>query len=142
MRTIIAGSRSLGPVSVALALKQYKLPITKLICGCAEGVDQAGYYAMDENIPVSFFPAWAFQYKWAKDKEKFGDSIHYPLGGYSGSSSSHGFFRNRQMAKYAEAVILVWDLVSDGTKSMVKLAKKEGLYYVLFDGKGNLIERG
>ncbi len=38
-----------------------------------------------------------------------------------------GHNRNKEMALYAEALILVWDGKSSGSQSMLKLAKERGL---------------
>ena len=38
-----------------------------------------------------------------------------------------GFIRNEEMAKYADACLILWDGKSRGTKNMIILAKKYNL---------------
>ncbi len=79
--------------------------ITEIVSGAAKGVDTIGEVIGNEfNIPVVKFPA-----EW----DKYGRSA--------------GFIRNEQMAKYADALIAVWDGRSNGTKHMINTAKKLGL---------------
>lgn len=131
MITIIAGSRSLGEHHLQAALKNYKLPITKVICGCANGIDKAGFnFARSRRIPVAFFPAWTYQYSWALMNKKPMEHIYYPRGGYKGSNSKlYGFQRNEAMAKFegTEALLAVWGNSSGGTRNMIELAEENGL---------------
>jgi hypothetical protein len=104
MKTIIAGSRSISSIKlVAEAIKLSKFKITEVVSGTAQGVDRLGeQYAEAKDIPVIRFPA---------DWEKHGKSA--------------GYKRNAAMAKYADALIAVWDGESRGTMHMINLAKKE-----------------
>jgi len=103
MKTIIAGSRNITAAkSVEDAIKESGFEITEVVCGSARGVDTLGeLWAKANKIPVRYFPA-----EW----KKFGLSA--------------GHKRNAQMAEYAEALILVWDGRSKGSKSMRDLAEK------------------
>lgn len=79
--------------------------ISEVVSGHARGVDQMGErWAKEHGIPVRVFPA-----EWGK----YGKSA--------------GPKRNLQMAEYAEAVILLWDGVSRGTRSMREIALAKGL---------------
>ena len=106
MKTIIAGSRSITDY-------QYFLKImsaapwnpTMVLSGMAKGVDTMGeQWARENNIPLEFYPA---------DWDKYGKRA--------------GYLRNEEMAKYADALIAIWDGESKGTKHMIDIAKKKGL---------------
>lgn len=102
MKTIIAGGRDYF-FSLEDEAFLDSLPITEVVCGCAKGADTCGEeWALERGLPVKRFPA-----KW----DKFG------LGA--------GHIRNRQMALYAEVVVLFPG--GKGTASMHKTAKELGL---------------
>jgi hypothetical protein len=106
MKVIIAGSRTITDAFlVRKAIEDSGFEITEVVCGGARGVDQMGeLYARRHHLPVKYFPA-----HW----KEFGKSA--------------GFIRNREMAKYADALIAIWDGESRGTKNMIELAMKEHL---------------
>jgi len=111
MKTIIAGSRNINDnKTVQDAMNIADLPphsihITEIVSGCARGVDQIGeQLAKFYGIPIKRFPA-----QW----ERFGRSA--------------GYKRNAKMAKYADALIAIWDGKSRGTKHMINLATASGL---------------
>ena len=101
MRTIIAGGRNIDYwPEVAAACAAASWPITKVIHGCAKGVDTLGeWYGEKNNIPVERFPA-----EW----ERLGRAA--------------GPIRNEEMAQNADALIAVWDGKSKGTMNMIYLA--------------------
>lgn len=103
MRVIVAGSRK-GFVArnVFEAIEESKFTITELVSGGAMGVDRDGeYYAKCNNIPIKqFIPNW--------DKD----------------GKVAGFWRNEDMAVYADALIAVWDGKSKGTAHMIATMKK------------------
>lgn len=108
-RVIIAGSRSavyskeLGD-KVMYLLKD--LTDLEIVSGTARGADKIGeQIAKNNNIPVKRFPA---------DWDKHGKSA--------------GVLRNREMAQYGTHLILIWDGVSKGSKSMLEEARKRGLH--------------
>lgn len=107
MKTIIAGSRGItrfGPL-VAAILKSNFAPISEVISGCADGVDQLGEeWAQMMQLPVRQFPA---------DWKRYGRAA--------------GRQRNLQMAVYADALIAVWDGKSPGTRHMIETAERMGL---------------
>ena len=101
MRVIIAGSRNITDLKVvAQAWEASKFNITEVVTGCARGVDTlAILVAKAHEVPVKRFPA-----DWLKH------------------GRAAGIMRNIEMAKYAEALIAVWDGKSFGTKHMLKVA--------------------
>lgn len=106
MKTIIAGSRSITDYNVVKkVIKQSKFSITEVVSGTAFGVDRQGERFGHENkIPIKRFPA-----EWGE----YGKSA--------------GYIRNAEMAKYADALIAIWDGESRGTKHMIDLARSKGL---------------
>lgn len=106
MRTIIAGGRDITSYGlVCLAVKESGFKITTVICGGARGVDLCGkMWACENKVPVEMFePDW----------------IRY--------GKAAGPMRNIEMAKNADALILVWDGQSRGSRNMLKEAKARNL---------------
>jgi hypothetical protein len=105
MRTIIAGSRTIGDIRlIDLAVDESGFTITRVISGCAMGVDALGeQWAEVRGVPISKFPA------------------DWELG------RGAGFQRNCQMAINADALIAVWDGRSKGTAHMIIEAHRKGL---------------
>ena len=106
MKTIIAGSRTImDPFLVEQAITESGFKITTVVSGGAKGADHlAEQWASTQNIPVIRFPA---------------DGKTYGRGA--------GPVRNKEMAQYADACIVIWDGFSAGTKNMIELARKNGL---------------
>jgi hypothetical protein len=76
-----------------------------IVSGTATGADSLGErYAREHNLLISYFPA---------------------LWNIYGSKA--GFYRNEEMANYAEACICFWDGKSSGTKDMIRLAEEYNL---------------
>jgi glycerophosphoryl diester phosphodiesterase len=112
MKTIIAGSRTITDYSLVkniIRLSQFN--ITEVVCGWARGVDKLGKEWADENgvITTGFNPDW----------ETFGKRA--------------GYLRNLEMAKYANALIAIWDGISKGTKHMIDIAKARNLKVFVYD---------
>lgn len=107
MKVIIAGSRDINDYSlVEEAIEDSQYTISEVVSGKAKGVDYLGeVYAKRKHIPVKDFPA---------DWDTYG--------------KAGGPIRNEQMAKYADALIAIWDGESKGTKNMIDAAKKAGIY--------------
>lgn len=121
MKLIIAGTRSLEvPDSFIESLvKMHRLQLTEVVSGAcgfsegqcvsdgplAKGIDGCGeYYARSRHLPiVSFYANWGLHGK------------------------SAGPLRNKAMASYADALLLIWDGKSRGSnnmrKEMLKLCK-------------------
>jgi len=107
MKVIIAGSRTLTPSTGLLedCIKASGFEITEIVEGGAQGVDAAAkFYASERNIAVREFPA---------DWDEHGRAA--------------GPIRNREMARYADACILIWDGRSRGSASMKREADKVGI---------------
>lgn len=99
MKVIIAGSRDIKDYAlVANAITKSGYDITEVVSGCATGVDTLGeQWARANNIPIKEMPA---------DWMRHGNSA--------------GPQRNRAMAEYADAAIIIWDGESRGTRNMVE----------------------
>ena len=106
MKTIIAGSRDITSYSeVEKACFDAPWKITEVISGGARGVDSLGErYAKEHAIPLVIFPA-----------------------DWDNQGNVAGIIRNNRMAKYAEALIAIWDGKSKGTENMISEAGKVGL---------------
>lgn len=112
MKTIIAGSRTItNPQIVRNAILAAGWPITEVVCGGARGVDDLGaLWAKENGVPVKLMRAdWTLHGKAA------------------------GPIRNDEMAKYAEALIAVWDGQSRGTKHMIESARERGLKVCVYE---------
>jgi len=110
MRVIIAGSREFTSLDFDV-LEEACLSsgywFTTVISGTAQGADTLGErFARKYHIPVERYPA---------DWERYGKSA--------------GHRRNEFMATKvkAQALVALWDGSSKGTKSMIQLAKQNGL---------------
>lgn len=115
MKTIIAGSRDLKWVDVEKAMDEcpWSDEISEVVSGCARGVDRLGeIWAANNELPTKLFPAdWRIEGKRA------------------------GFIRNTRMAKYASALVAVWDGESRGTKNMIGQAQAWGLRVFIWTPK-------
>lgn len=109
MKVIIAGSRSIDSFpEVFRAIVDSKFDIEEVVCGGAQGVDAIGAtYASWHDIPVKVFKP-----DWSKGRKA-------------------GPIRNREMAKYADALIAVWDGQSRGTDNMIdEMVKQKKPVYI------------
>ena len=117
MKLIIAGSRTLEPSvkDIASYVSKYRIAITEIVSGTAHGVDTAGeYYAEAADQPVKrFYPDW----------DKYGRAA--------------GPIRNKQMAEYADALLLIWDGKSRGSAIMKSEMEKlnKPIYEVIINGQ-------
>lgn len=108
MKLIIAGSRTISPSIKEIAdyVYEFNIGITEIISGGAKGVDTcAEKYALAADQPLKIFHA-----EW----DKYGKSA--------------GHKRNKQMAEYGDALLLIWNGTSKGSanmkKNMIDLGKK------------------
>lgn len=104
MKLIIAGSRTvLASVEEIWALVcTYNLRPSEIVSGTARGIDQCGEaFARKHNIPIKHFPA-----DWDKYRK------------------AAGHIRNAEMAEYADALLLIWDGESKGSKGMKTIMTK------------------
>jgi len=110
MKTIIAGSRTITDyVQVEQAVNDsgWADKITEVVCGGAEGVDGLGW-------------------RWAKSKDTNPSVAHFRAN-WAAYGKKAGPLRNEQMAKHADALILVWDGKSKGSADMKRRAEAHGL---------------
>ena len=107
MKLIIAGSRTITDAAAlmdALSACPWSTP-SEIVSGGARGVDELGELLAGKLlIPVARFPA-----------------------DWNTHGKAAGFIRNRQMAKYADALLAVWDGTSRGTLNMIQEATKAGI---------------
>lgn len=116
MKLIIAGSRFDGgnptlarrymaACERGTAAIKLLAPISEVVSGTCYGADLLGEeWAEKHGVQVARFPAdWRNRGRGA------------------------GFARNIQMAKYADALLALWDGVSPGTRHMIAQAEKRGL---------------
>jgi len=114
MKLIIAGTRHLD-VSTSFINDVLgncllsRQDISEVVCGMARGIDTCGkLWAKAWSIPVAEFPA---------DWNKYGKSA--------------GVIRNSEMAKYGDALLLIWDGVSKGSSNMKGHMKYKTIYEVI-----------
>jgi hypothetical protein len=122
MKTIIAGGRDFNNYEYFKAalkfLFQNTMP-TEIVSGGANGADKMGErYAAEKGIPLKVFPA-----------------------DWNAHGKAAGPIRNEQMALYADALVAFWDGSSKGTKSMIDLARKNGLKVRVVHYPVNFVER-
>jgi hypothetical protein len=121
IKLIIAGSRGILHTAGWLepyvndVLNELDVDLGEVVSGGAKGVDLIGeFYADRLGVKVSRFDA-----DWDKYKK------------------AAGHIRNGEMAKYADALLALWDGASPGTTSMVNLMMKQKkpvfLYTILED---------
>lgn len=106
MKVIIAGTRSINDYNlVTTEVANSMFYISEVISGTYKGVDLLGErFAQEHGIQITRFkPDW----------DKYG--------------SRAGPIRNEKMAQYGDALILIWDGKSAGSKNMLNLAKYYGL---------------
>lgn len=105
MKVIIAGGRNIKDKELVLnSVIKANLEIDEVVCGMAHGVDLLGKELADEReVPVEPFPA-----DWIKH------------------GKAAGPIRNKEMAEYADALILIWDGKSKGSANMKKEMKALG----------------
>lgn len=108
IRLIIAGSRDICLSNISLYhfanhFFDYRIP-TEVVSGGAKGIDTYGEeYAANRGIPIKRFEA---------DWYNFGKSA--------------GPRRNKEMAKYADKLLLIWTGDSPGSKNMKEEMLKLG----------------
>lgn len=106
MKVIIAGTRDYDDYAELVAtIERTCWTITEIVSGGAKGADALGEtYAKSNNIPLHVFKA-----------------------NWDAHGKAAGPIRNREMAKYADALIAFWDGVSRGTGNMITEATNAGL---------------
>jgi YspA, cpYpsA-related SLOG family len=104
MKVVIAGSSDSADERLVrralIEAKKQGIRATEVVCGSARGVESIGETLAEQyHIPVTYFPA-----EW----EKYGQTA--------------GFLRNRQMARYADALVAITD-GSRETAQMIRVMK-------------------
>lgn len=124
MKTIIAGSRDITNYRLVSncireAWAEIEGGITEIVSGGAMGVDRMGeLFAQSACLPLKVIPA---------DWKRHGNAA--------------GPIRNREMAKYADVLIAIWDGESRGTRNMISEARKRGLQVFIFEIQGKRNDR-
>jgi hypothetical protein len=122
LKIIIAGGRDFEDreffdktlEKILSPIKIFSPERVEIVSGHCSGVDtMAEEWSKERGYNVKPFPVTKEEWK------KFGLSA--------------GPMRNRKMAKYADALIAFWDQKSRGTKSMIDIARKEGLSVIVID---------
>lgn len=112
MKIIIAGGRDFKDYEKMCSICEDILPQfenVSLVSGTARGADRLGErYAREHGFKVDLFPA---------DWEKYGKKA--------------GWWRNLEMAKYADGLIAFWDNKSRGTNNMIGFASEYKLMTVV-----------
>lgn len=107
-KVIVAGSRDFNDYDLLVKKLDFLLQNKKdieIVSGNARGADALGErYAKERGYALKLFPA---------DWKTFGVQA--------------GYFRNLEMAKYANALAAFWDSKSPGTRMMIVLAIQNGL---------------
>ncbi|GGF57096.1 hypothetical protein GCM10011332_08170 [Terasakiella brassicae] len=106
MKTIIAGSRQIeDKEALAQTIAASGFEITEVVSGTCRGVDVMGEeWGRANGVPVRPFPA-----DWLTHGRVAGE------------------LRNRDMAHYADALVLLWDGKSPGASCMLREANKAGI---------------
>src|SRR5579863_5624761 len=102
MKVVVAGSRSITDYQlVRYVILQSGFEIDERVSGGARGGDRFGErFAKESGIKIKqLIPDWSI-------------------------GRRAGLIRNEEMAKYADALIAVWDGKSTGTQHMITMAKK------------------
>ncbi|WP_419797382.1 MAG: DUF2493 domain-containing protein [Terasakiella sp.] len=106
MKTIIAGSRQIeDKEALEQTIAASGFDITEVVSGTCRGVDVMGEeWGRTNGVPVRPFPA-----DWLTHGRVAGE------------------LRNRDMANYADALVLLWDGKSPGASCMLREANKAGI---------------
>ncbi len=129
MKVIIAGTRTIVNYEIvrsAIALFETATLeiISEVVCGKAPGVDTLGEnWAINNQIPLKPFPAdWTdLNHPDARIRTRQDGSKY---------DANAGPIRNKKMADYADALLLIWDGESKGSANMKRLAESRGLMVV------------
>ena len=110
MKVIIAGSRNINDYKLLVdTIQRSGYDITEVVSGCATGVDWLGeQWARANDVPIKEMPA-----NWNRH------------------GNSAGPIRNRDMAEYADAAIIIWDGESRGTRNMIEnMIRRKKPYHI------------
>lgn len=121
MKVIIAGTRYKDPERkipfddyglLVQAVQRSGFNITEVVSGNAIGADKLGeQWAQANDIEIRFMPATPQEWT------KYGKAA--------------GPIRNRRMAEYADAAIILWDGISPGSRNMIdEMIRAKKPYYI------------
>lgn len=122
MKIIIAGSRTLNPsrrtIDSLLSMFYLNDKITEVVSGTANGVDKAGEAWFKEIVDLCGKDSVLLK-RFPADWEKHGKAA--------------GHIRNKEMADYSDALLLIWDGVSRGSANMKEnmLKQNKPVYEVI-----------
>lgn len=121
MKVVIAGTRYVDPVSkipfddyglVIQAVQRSGYTIKEVVSGQAIGVDKLGeMWAQANDCEIRYMPVTPQEWT------KYGKAA--------------GPMRNRRMAEYCDAAVIIWDGVSPGTRNMIdEMIRVKKPYYI------------
>ncbi len=117
MKLIIAGGRDLNVTNtflVATVTELFPRVITEIVSGGATGIDSCAKEMTDNKFATDYFSQ--------KIKGKF---TEFPAN-WEKHGKAAGPIRNREMAEYGDALLLIWDGESRGSKNMKETMLKLG----------------
>lgn len=123
-KVIIAGGRNFNDYNLLRNKCNHYLKNKnniEIVTGLASGADSLAItYAKENNYTIKEFPAeWDnLDIKPVIIKKRKDGTLY---------NAYAGIHRNKEMAKYSDALILFWDGISKGSKSMLDLANKYNL---------------
>lgn len=104
MKLIVAGSRSFKDYRLleSILVEYFDIDSLEIVSGCARGADRLGeVFAEAYRLPVKKFPA---------DCNDIG--------------KADGVIRNKQMADYADQLLIFWDGESKGSSNMISTMRR------------------
>ena len=132
MKVVICGPRTFEDFDVIeKAVEKSGFDVDEVVSGHAKGADALGeMWARKHDKKIKLFPAmWndlkqeGAVVKTNKWKKKY--------------NANAGFFRNEEMAKYADACVAIFD-DTGGTKNMIKNAKENNLKLFVYNLEENI----
>lgn len=122
MRVAICGSRSIiDPKLIEMSVAESGFDVTEVISGGAKGVDTlAVEWAVKNDISINVFEA-----AWSNLDHP--DALIKTTKWGQRYDARAGLRRNEVIAVHAEALILIWDGKSTGSKHMIAMARKRAL---------------
>jgi hypothetical protein len=127
MKVIIAGSRgiNMGMSQIDDIVSLSGFDVGEVVSGGARGIDLCGEtWATFKGLPIKRFPAiW-------RDRD-------------GSRNMNAGRLRNSEMARYADALIAIWDCHSTGTAHMIDQANYYGLapFIYVYDARPGAVNK-
>lgn len=120
MKVIVTGSHSITDAAVvAKAIADSGFEITELICGGSQQQPNSGL----ERIGPGYTERGGvddISWRWAEDNHVSAKIFPVRWKRYSHSAN---MVRNLEMARYADALVAIWDGSSPGTRNMIDTMK-------------------